>query len=379
MTDLQFTGLTARIEPEQFSSQSVTGDPCRFARMAGSMNLGDDRATLLSPGLFIQDCDFTDVPGVQTGKRLAYAREQWASIPNFTEFLPESVGYTNADKKGKDWDRRPETPTTFLSVARLMGILNRAWRLLATGISFSLFGIAGLFTGLLVFPALFLVVRKPGTRQKTARAIVGCLFGSFIRIMSGMGVLSYTVTGVDRNGSVANCLIVANHPTLIDVVFLVWLFPQSECVVKEAVVRNPFMRSVVLAANYISNDDPLILIPECVKRLKQGRSLILFPEGTRSVPGRKRVLKPGAAAVAVRSGATLLPVMISCEPATLAKHESWYEIPPIKPSFTVKVLEPVPVVDIVPKNAEIREGTRIVNEYLENLFDDYCPVETASD
>jgi 1-acyl-sn-glycerol-3-phosphate acyltransferase len=260
-----------------------------------------------------------------------------------------------------------------------MRALNRAWRLLATGISFSLFGIAGLFTGLLVFPALFLVLRQAESRQKSARAIVGWLFGAFIRIMSWLGVLTYTIEGMVKAPADDNHLIVANHPTLIDVVFLVWLFPQSECVVKEAVVRNPFMRSVVLAANYISNDDPLLLIGECVNRIKQGRSLILFPEGTRSVPGKERILKPGAAAVAVRSGASLLPVTFSCVPATLAKHEPWYEIPPKKPHFTIEVLEPVPVAGIVPENTDIREATRVVNGYLAKLFDDHCPVESCPD
>ena len=379
MADLQLVCLVARIEPVQGGGQSATGRARRFARAAGSGNVGNDRATFLSPGLRIQGRDFDDMTGVQTGMRLAYSREQWASIPYFIECPLESVGYTNVDTKGKDTLDKPGLPSTFTIGARLMGFLNRAWRLLATGISFSLFGIAGLLTGLLVFPALFLVIRDPVTRQNAARATVGWLFGAFIKIMSWLGVLSYTVTGRNEVSADDTYLIVANHPTLIDVVFLVWLFPQSECVVKEAVVRNPFMRSVVLAANYISNDDPLLLIQKCVERLKQGSSLILFPEGTRSVPGRERVLKPGAAAVAVRSGATLLPVTFSCVPATLAKHESWYEIPPRKPIFTVEVLEPLPLADIVPENTELREGTRIVNERLASLFDDHCPVQTSVD
>lgn len=261
----------------------------------------------------------------------------------------------------------------------MMGYLNRAWRLLATGISFSLFGLGGLFTGLLVFPVLFLVLRDPVRRQKVARSTVGWLFGAFIRIMSWLGVMSFSVTGADSVPGDGSFLIVANHPTLIDVVFLVWLFPRSECVVKEAVVSNPFMKYVVLATNYISNDDPLVMIEECVERLKQGGSLILFPEGTRSIPGRERVLKAGAAAVAFRSGATLLPVIFTCEPATLAKHESWHEIPPRKPHFTIDVLDPVPLENIVPGTVENREGTRLVNAFMARLFDERCPVKRRGD
>ena len=290
-----------------------------------------------------------------------------------------SVGYTHVEKKG--WKQLPKAKQCASATSHwgLIRFLNMIWRLIATGISFSLFGIAGLLTGLLVFPALFLVVHNPGSRQKAARAMVSWLFGAFIRIMSWLGVLSYSIEGLDEVPPDGTFLIVANHPTLIDVVFLVWLFPQSECVIKEAVVRNPFMRSVVLAANYISNDDSLVLIEVCAERLKHGRSLILFPEGTRSVPCQQRDLKLGAAAVAVRAQTVLLPVVISCIPATLAKHERWYDIPPRKPFFTIQALTPVAVSDIVPERADLRGGALIVNRHLAKLFDEHCPVEIQPD
>jgi hypothetical protein len=93
--------------------------------------------------------------------------------------------------------------------------------------------------------------------------------------------------------------VLANHPTLIDVVFLISLLPNADCVVKR-VACNPFMRGPVRAAGYISNDDGAGLVDDCIAAVRAGGSLVIFPEGTRSVPGQPPRLQRGAANIAVR-------------------------------------------------------------------------------
>ncbi len=46
------------------------------------------------------------------------------------------------------------------------------------------------------------------------------------------------------------------------------------------------------------------------KRLDEGRAVVLFPEGTRTVTGRIAAIKPGAGMLAVRHKAPVLPVYI---------------------------------------------------------------------
>jgi hypothetical protein len=53
--------------------------------------------------------------------------------------------------------------------------------------------------------------------------------------------MTYQIEGgerLQRDG----LLVLANHPTLIDVVCLISLLPNADCVVKRAVACNPFMR-----------------------------------------------------------------------------------------------------------------------------------------
>jgi 1-acyl-sn-glycerol-3-phosphate acyltransferase len=246
--------------------------------------------------------------------------------------------------------------------------LNHIWRLIGTGLSFALFGLFGLVLGLVVFPLLRLITRDAETRQRRARQLIGALFWVFLRIMRGLGVLSFSIHGVARTPTDGNCLIVANHPTLIDVVFLIALFPQADCVVKAALWRNPFTRHVLLAANHVPNDGGVEMIDRCAERLRSGGSLILFPEGTRTRRDRKLRFKAGAAAVAARTDSALLPVLIECEPLTLGKGEPWYAIPPRKPSFRIDILEPRTLDSLIGAGGSERLRKRELNKALKTFF-----------
>jgi 1-acyl-sn-glycerol-3-phosphate acyltransferase len=215
---------------------------------------------------------------------------------------------------------------------------------------------------------MFVLIRDPGARQTTARNLIGFAFRAFIWLMKSMGVLSYQIQGARNACSSSSQLIIANHPTLIDVVFLVSLFPQADCVVKESVTRNPFMRSTVAAANYISNSQTQELLDSCVRRLGSGNNLLLFPEGTRSSGKQPLDFKLGAAAVAVDSGAEILPVVIRCTPPTLAKNEPWYKIPPTRPFFSIQILAPRSIDKLVPGNNKPRQTKRALNKAFLKLF-----------
>ncbi len=51
-------------------------------------------------------------------------------------------------------------------------------------------------------------------------------------------------------------------------------------------------------------------IKESLRRLKRGEMVLVFPEGTRTRDGRISPFRPGFTALAVRSGASILPVAI---------------------------------------------------------------------
>ena len=211
--------------------------------------------------------------------------------------------------------------------------LRRGWRALRTGLAFVAFGLGAAVLTVLILPVLQLLSwRRPDT-QRRVQLLIHYAFRFFAWSMVTVRLIRVTWVGREelRRGPI---LVVANHPTLIDVVLLVAAMPQADCIVKTAAERHPLLRRIVKAAGYIPNDRPGTLIGAGTEYLRQGRSLLLFPEGTRSPEGRLRTFRRGAARIALRSGHDLVPVVITCSPPTLMKGQPWYDVPACTPHWT---------------------------------------------
>ncbi len=210
------------------------------------------------------------------------------------------------------------------------------WRLFATGASFSLFGIGGVILGFVVFPLVGLVSRDRQRAVLRCRRLVALSFRLFVGFMKNTGVLTWEVEGREHLEQ-PGILVVANHPTLIDIVFIIAMIANASCIVKPSLYRNFFTRGPVSRAAYVVSDEPESLIEDCVDTLREGSSLVIFPEGTRSVQGMPLKFRRGAAHVQRRSGCPVVLVRISSCPPTLAKHEKWYQIPARRPHFRLVV------------------------------------------
>jgi 1-acyl-sn-glycerol-3-phosphate acyltransferase len=213
--------------------------------------------------------------------------------------------------------------------------LSRIWRVPATGIGFALFGLGGAFLSLSVFPILYFMPVKKMQRALYTRRVIAWVFRNYVRVLRWLGLLSYEFHGVEQLHRPGQ-LIIANHPSLLDVVFLMGRTDAS-CVVKDSLWRNPFTAMAVRAANYVSNSDP-DLFKRCLDTFKVGHSLIIFPEGTRTKPGHPMVFHRGPSNLALSAGMAITPVVIRCEPATLLKNQQWYEISAEPPHYTISVM-----------------------------------------
>lgn len=240
------------------------------------------------------------------------------------------------------------------------------WRLFATGLSFALFGLGGLALRTVFFPILG---RLPGDaikHREQARATVSRLFWFFIRVMYRLGVLTYEVQGAEKLGRPGQ-MIIANHPSLIDVVFLIGLVRHANCVVKRSLWENPFTRGPVRSTQYISNDGSVDMLDTAAAALQEGQTLIIFPEGTRTTPGQAPAFHRGGAAIALRGASVITPVIISVNPTTLTKAEPWYRIPLRRVHFSLRI-----GADINPET--FREcgpppvASRRLNDFLHHYF-----------
>ena len=168
-----------------------------------------------------------------------------------------------------------------------------------------------------MWPVLRLVDDRRAHGVARVQRAVSVSMRLFVWLMKSLGLLTYEVRGREKLAARGQ-FVVANHPTLIDVVFLVGLMPEVDCIVKQALWRNVFLRWPVYWAGYISNATGEGLVAACAAALRADRSLVVFPEGTRTRPGEPLELAAGRGADRPgRATCDLRPVTITCDPITL--------------------------------------------------------------
>ncbi len=245
------------------------------------------------------------------------------------------------------------------------------WRLIATGWCFITFSVGGLLLALFVFPVINLIdVFSPNAQLKhhRAQAVIHYSFKFFLWQMVILGIMRMNVEGMAKLNNNNAKLILANHPTLVDVVLLISLLKRTNCVVKKSLFKDPFLKGAVKAAGYINNDGTEAIIDECAEALKAGDNLVIFPEGTRSVPGKALSFQRGAAHIATRSGAEVVPVTITCDPPTLTKAHKWYHIPSRPFCLTAEVGDPLDISEIVMSDEPATLTSRRLTRYLRDYF-----------
>jgi len=248
-------------------------------------------------------------------------------------------------------------------------VINYYWRILATGFCFSLFGLGGVFLSLSLFLLIYISPLKPNQKKDLVQYLVHLNFKGFVLTMQLVGVLSIRLKGLESIKTVKGQLIIANHPTLIDVVLLMSIIPRITCVVKNDVWMNLFMMSGVRSAGYIPNAEPKQLLNGCISVLKAGENLIIFPEGSRSIQGQPLKFHRGTARIAIQSQKNITPIIISSNSTSLAKGYKWYQVPK-KGKFIIS-MEASDEIDIKPflsTEKSMRIQSRELSSYLENYY-----------
>lgn len=245
--------------------------------------------------------------------------------------------------------------------------LDHLWRAGCSGLCFAVFGLACVLASVTVLPLIRLMSPdRPTMRRRVRRVLMlGC--GFLIGMGRRLGVISYELHGFERL-QVPGQLVVANHPSLIDMLFIGAHTPQMDCIVKDALMRKPFLRTLLRWADYIPNSAPQHLIGNCVATLQAGNSLLVFPEGTRSVPGQLLKMKRGAAHIALAAGCDLLPVCILCCPSSLTKADVWYRVPSRRPHWRLSVGEPISLLALITPGASESHNAHRITAYLVEHF-----------
>ena len=260
----------------------------------------------------------------------------------------------------------------------MFALLNRGWRLVFTGLSFALFGIGSLILGAILFSLVHIFLPKD-TAERLCRYGVHLSFKGFIGFMHYTGVLNYKLFNSEALRAPGQ-LIVANHPSLIDVIFIIAEVPDAYCIVKATAWENPFMLFIMSSTGYIQNTSPTSFINDCVAVLDRGDTLVMFPEGTRTKHKKSLKFKKGVARIALAAEKSLTPVHLYVHPPTLHKGASWYQIPKTKFCFYMnvgEVMEPKSIVRQGPYSLiHVKTLTQYLMEYFETKNSEFANENT---
>ncbi len=212
-----------------------------------------------------------------------------------------------------------------------MNPFRRAWLVAGYYLSWLLFGLGGLALNLVCAPLLLLPRRErfgPWARRATRR-----MFDLWLRWMHASGVIEVTFKGFDQPLP-PGVVYAANHPSLTDATFLLGRLPDTVCIFKPALMRNPCIAPAALLAGYVSGAAGVDGIRRAADCVAAGCSLLIFPEGTRTEPGVSlNPLKPGFVLIARRSHAPIRLIHISASPALGRKGHPWWRLPPLPGRF----------------------------------------------
>jgi 1-acyl-sn-glycerol-3-phosphate acyltransferase len=264
-------------------------------------------------------------------------------------------------------------PSNVIKSRPAMNRLYWAWRSVFQAIAFALFGVGAWLLTLVCCPLVWLAPISRDRKTAIIQNVVHHFFRAFLGFIQITGVMVFHVDGADTLNSGGGGIVIANHPTLLDVVVLISRMPQADCIVKKELWGNVFMRWMVASAGYLPNDDGPGLMAAAIERVNKGRKVIIFPEGTRSLPGMMHPFSNGFAHIAVRAPCKVWPVLIRCVPPALRKGGGFFEVPDQRPVLTASAREPLNPADFYDRTDSAAIAVRKVAAATRRYFEENAP------
>jgi 1-acyl-sn-glycerol-3-phosphate acyltransferase len=158
-------------------------------------------------------------------------------------------------------------------------------------------------------------------------------------------------------------VIIANHQSSLDILPLIMLHPKLIMFTNNRIWNSPLFGKVIRLADYFPAEQVETNIDRVADRIKNGYSVIVFPEGTRSEDGTIKRFHKGAFYLAEKLNIDILPIMIHGTDYTLTKQDKLLK----DGQLTVKILPRIKPGDTKFGNG-YAEQAKIVGRYFRDEF-----------
>ena len=168
------------------------------------------------------------------------------------------------------------------------------------------------------------------------------------------GRIKVKVKGLSKIDPTTSCIYMCNHQSNFDIpVLLAYLKVQFRWLAKAELFRIPLFGFAMRRAGHISIDRTdrqaaFISLKTAAKTIREGASVIIFPEGTRSPDGNISPFKKGGFVMAIDSGIPIVPVILHGTRSIMPKKQ----LRIVPGTVVVEITEPIDISGYTKKNKE---------------------------
>jgi 1-acyl-sn-glycerol-3-phosphate acyltransferase len=224
----------------------------------------------------------------------------------------------------------------------------RLLRILVTGSAFLVYSALGALIGYVILPLARLGGRNAAEKLTRCQTTLHVCSRIYVRYMELVGILRLRPPPIPAVLARREpCVVIANHPSLLDVIMMLCTVPGLVFLAKSSWFRSPFIAPLVRLGGHIPGPpedgeptpmDGALVLERILERLRQGFPVLVFPEGTRSPPGRLRPFQRGAFEAAIRAHVPLVGYCFRVDPPSLLKDQAWYDVPGRRINYDIDVL-----------------------------------------
>ena len=194
----------------------------------------------------------------------------------------------------------------------------------ASGLFKSVFSFTYFFLGsiLLTIAGFFLVIIFPFGKER-GKLIYHTLLSKYTwSLMYIMSNVKKHIINQHKEDFKKPAVIICNHQSFLDILCTTMLYPKLILLTNQWVWKSPVFGWVIKMADYYPVADGIENSIELLAdRVKQGYSIVIFPEGTRTVDGNMKRFHKGAFYLAEKLNIDILPIIFHGSGYTMTKHD----------------------------------------------------------
>jgi 1-acyl-sn-glycerol-3-phosphate acyltransferase len=201
--------------------------------------------------------------------------------------------------------------------------------------SLTLLGLICLTWTVFALPLYFILPRRLGTAVGRRGIMTG--FSLYAWSLSFTRAYRLDLRDIDSLTAGPPVILAPNHPCLIDALLILTRHPNLVCVMKSELMRNVFLGSGSRLARYVRNDSSRQMVKESVAHLREGGTLLLFPEGTRTVREPLNSLVGSVGLISKYAGVPVQTLIIETDSPFLSKGWPLFKRPTLPVTYKVRL------------------------------------------